>query len=440
MGEDFHADSAVFARHVLALNDRKTHTVPAKNMYPHQWLWDSCFVAIGLRHSSPHRAQRELTSLVKAQWKNGMLPHMVLHPDIWRSFKVWQSHKARYSHDQIGTSGITQPPMLAEAVWRVGEKLPRLERRKFFKKMLPHLIRHHQWLYRDRDPHGEGLALLISPWESGMDNTPPWMQEMRENHLPTWIKLVDVLHLDAPIEILRRDRRWVLEGQRADTIEQIMLFSNQRQLRRQRYDIHKILRHTQFAIEDLAFNCILIRANTILQDIARVIDRKVPADLVACMRKTPIALELLWDEKSGQYYSRNFTTHELMLSPTIATLLPLYAGTITKKRAKQLVTLLTNTHHFGTKFGVPTVPRSALTFREQKYWQGPTWVNTNWLIIDGLLRYGFVEEAKELREKTLRMVDGAGMREYFDPITGKGLGAENFSWTAALTLDLLTQK
>ena len=54
-----------------------------------------------------------------------------------------------------------------------------------------------------------------------------------------------------------------------------------------------------------------------------------------------------------------------------------------------------------------------------RYWQGPTWVNTNWLIIDGLQRYGFAGEAKKLRERTLEMVAKSGFYEYFNPLTGE---------------------
>ena len=31
-------------------------------------------------------------------------------------------------------------------------------------------------------------------------------------------------------------------------------------------------------------------------------------------------------------------------------------------------------------------------------------------------------------------VEGGGMREYFVPDSGRGLGARDFAWTAALTL------
>jgi glycogen debranching enzyme len=61
----------------------------------------------------------------------------------------------------------------------------------------------------------------------------------------------------------------------------------------------------------------------------------------------------------------------------------------------------------------------------------------NWLIIDGLKRYGYKDHAAALTESTLEMVARSGSSEYFDPLTGEAAGAPNFSWTAALVIDLL---
>jgi hypothetical protein len=44
------------AEAVLRANDRGTYTIPAGDLYPHQWLWDSCFIAIGIRHYDVERA------------------------------------------------------------------------------------------------------------------------------------------------------------------------------------------------------------------------------------------------------------------------------------------------------------------------------------------------------------------------------------------------
>jgi glycogen debranching enzyme len=73
------------------------------------------------------------------------------------------------------------------------------------------------------------------------------------------------------------------------------------------------------------------------------------------------------------------------------------------------------------------------------YWQGPTWINTNWMIAEGLDRYGEAAPARELRERSLTMVAESGYYEYFSAITGDGYGAPDFSWTAALVLDLLAK-
>jgi glycogen debranching enzyme len=83
------------------------------------------------------------------------------------------------------------------------------------------------------------------------------------------------------------------------------------------------------------------------------------------------------------------------------------------------------------------VPKSSAYFDPFKYWQGPSWVNTNWMIIDGLIRYGFGLEAKELELKTLQLVAKSGMFEYFNPLNARPAGAADFSWTAALTIDLI---
>jgi hypothetical protein len=85
--------------------------------------------------------------------------------------RMWQSQVSPFSPDDILTSGITQPPLLAEAIFKIGEKLDKKERIIWYQSTYKNLIDYHSWIYEDRDPHDEGLALLLHPWESGMDNT-----------------------------------------------------------------------------------------------------------------------------------------------------------------------------------------------------------------------------------------------------------------------------
>lgn len=431
------------AAQVLKDNDHGLFTIPAHGLYPHQWLWDSCFIAIGLRHIDVERAKIEILSLCRAQWRNGMLPHIIFTPGKKQRMHsgVWDSWLSPFSPDDVSTSGISQPPIIAEAVVRVGEKMTLTDRRSWYREIWPHLIAYHQWLYTERDPHHEGLVLQIHPWETGLDDNPAWMSELDDHLLPWWIRGLQKTKLEFIVGRMRLDTRYVPSHQRPTNIEALALFSVQRRLRRKAYDINKILNHTLFAIEDLAYNCILIRANEHLKQIAKTLSTDIPEDLRKSIELSPKTLEELWDPFTEQYYPRDFVTHRLIKQPTIESLLPLYAGCISKERAALLVKTLENEHMFGPAFPVPSTPLNSPWFDPNRYWQGPSWVNMNWLIIDGLHRYGYANHAEALRESTLELVQKHGFFEYFNPINGNPLGAANFSWTAALSIDLAkTQK
>ena len=426
----------------LASNDNGSYTMPSPPLYPHQWLWDSCFVAIGLRHLDTTRAKLELTSLLRGQWANGMLPNLIFkHGAKYRTDRnAWQSSLNPYSPDDVATSGITQPPMFSEAIVLVGKKLPLPERREWYKTMWQPLLSYHTWLYQDRDPHQEGLLLQIHPWEVGLDSTPPWTAELHEHQLPGWIRVIQSLHAEWLINLFRRDTRTVPSKERFLAIEALALFSIQRRLKRKAYVTNRVLNHSLFTIEDLTFNSIFIRANDHLLAIAKTIRKTVPEDLLENIERSRKAFESLWDPYTSSYYSRDFITHKLLKVPSIAGLMPLYSGAISKERAATLVKMLESDIEFGPAYPVPSVPISSKDFDANRYWQGPTWLNTNWLIIDGLRRYGYNDHADALTESSLELVQKGGFAEYFNPLTGEPLGADNFSWTAALTVDLLYQK
>lgn len=423
---------------VLEDNDRGEHTSPAK-LYPHQWLWDSCFIGVGLRHSNPERAAHEVANLVRGQWANGMMPHMIFNGghEYRLEREAWRSWLSPFAPTEVATSGITQPPVIAEAVIKIGEKLSAADRHEFYHFMYKPLVAYHEWMYTERDPHKEGLTMQIHPNEVGMDNTPPWVRQLYEHSRPWWIAAIEKFHLDAGVNFIRRDTRRVNPGQRISNMEALMLWDVVRRLRRKHYDIDSILHRTLFCTEDISFNSILIRNNTNLRTIAKTLKRKLPQSLLDNMQHTEEALEELYDKSTGQYCSRDFITHKLIIEPTIGTLMPLYAGTISKERAQQLVEVLKDHKQFWLHNPIPSVPLNSKYFSAERYWQGPTWVNTNWLIIEGLKRYGFDEIAADLSKRTIDMVTKSGSYEYFSPIDGRGLGAKDFSWTAALTLDLL---
>lgn len=413
--------------------------MPAPHLYPHQWLWDSCFTAIGIRHYDVDRAIREIESLLDGQWSNGMIPNMIFDPGKrYRADRnVWLSNSSPYSPDYLATSGITQPPLLAEAVKRIGEKLTKTRRVAFYKKVAPKIAFYHQWLMTERDPHEEGLTLQIHPWETGLDNSPPWMSQLHEHSKPWWIALLEKLHLDGLVSLFRRDTRYLPPGERITNTEALIIFDMVRRFKRKNYDITKILHRSLFCIEDIGFNSILARNNTILLEIYKEARMKAPHGLEEKIALQAASLQKCWDDQTGYFFSRDFITHELLREPTIASLLPLYSGVISRKQAERIVECLGDRKSFGLNHPIPSVPINGANFDEVRYWQGPSWVNTNWLMIDGLKRYGFQREADLITEKTLELVNLHGPYEYFSALHGNPLGAADFSWTAALTIDLL---
>jgi hypothetical protein len=431
-------DLAARAMAVLDQNRRGDWTCPSHDLYPHQWLWDSCFVAIGLARRDPHRAAAELWSIFRAQWTNGMLPHLIFADGVHdrASRRVWRSKRDPRAPRGIDTSCVTQPPLPAVAAWHVGRALPAADRAVFVADVVPRIARYHAWLYRERDPTGRGLVSLIHPWECGLDTTPPWMDQLARMPGPWWLRLAIGLRLSRVVRLFRRDTRYVPACERPSDDDGLRMLALVHLARRHGFDLARLPRRRAVVIEDLAFNAILAVANQALARLADEVDVELPADLRRAAASTEASLEELWDESSGQYYSRDATSGALIRIPTLATFVPLWAAVAPPRRAEALVALLTG-GGFWPRFPVPSVPTDAPQFEPERYWKGPTWVNTNWIAVQGLRRSGATAAADDLARRTIELVGARGCFEYFSPLVGTGFGAESFSWTAALVLELL---
>ena len=131
---------------------------------------------------------------------------------------------------------------------------------------------------------------------------------------------------------------------------------------------------------------------------------------------------------------------------TWALFMPLYAGVATPEEAAYVVEkFLRNKQDFALNYGVPTVSLSEPSFDPSgdwkgdwwvgTNWRGPVWMASNWFIIQGLLRYGYRQDAMRIYRSSLQLIKQSGLREYYDPLTGKGHGAEGFTW-GGLVLDM----
>jgi hypothetical protein len=420
-------------------NRRGAWTCPAAGIYPHQWLWDSGFVAIGLARHDPRRAAGELTALLRGQWSNGMIPHVVFAEDgrDVASRRLWGSRRDPRAPVGVDTSCITQPPVLAIAARRVADHLSGTDRQEFLRAVVPRLLAHHAWLYRERDPHGTGLVTLLHPWECGLDTSPPWMAALRRVRPSAWLRIASALRLTRLVRAVRRDTRYLPARERASDDDGLRMLDLASRARRRHFDLARLAPDRSLLLHDVSFNALLVVANRDLVVLARDAGVTVPADLRGAFDAAPAALETLWDDATDSYCARDATNGDVVGPPTIAQFTMLWAGEHPERLARLVARL--RSAPWWPQHPVPSIATDAAPFDPDRYWSGPTWVNTNWLIVEGLRHRNEHALAEDLLRRTLALVDRSGFAEYFSPRTGAPLGATPFSWTAALAIDLATR-
>ena len=123
-------DLVVRARAVLDAAWIGASSLPSRTLYPHQWSWDSAFIALGRSWYDQPRAQQELETLFRAQWSNGMVPHIVFNPSVAEDAyfpgpAFWQSStRSPHAPRDVETSGITQPTIHAYAALEIHRHAP----------------------------------------------------------------------------------------------------------------------------------------------------------------------------------------------------------------------------------------------------------------------------------------------------------------------------
>jgi glycogen debranching enzyme len=406
---------------VLRTNDQGTHTVPSPNLYPADWLWDAGFNALGWATFAEDRAWRELETILAGQWPTGMIPHILFlasDPSYFPGPEEWGSGT------DPATSGITQPPILATVLARLlACSADQTTARHRARPLFDRLVSYHDWWHTSRDPDRTGLVISIHPWETGMDNSPAW---------DTALAAVEPTPLPSDS---RRDLTVVDPADRPTDYDYDRYWSLLRDGRSVQWDSTRLATGSSFRVADPLTNAILIRADTDLAHLARLLDAAPETitrlDDYAKLGST--GLERLWDRPAEHYRAFDFNRGILIGPATVASLCVPFSRVVPAERVAHLAT---QARAWGDSAGaaLPSVDPSFPGFDPARYWRGPVWVNTNWLAATGFAESGHPATAEYLADQTVSLITTAGFAEYFNPVTHTAHGSSAFSWTASLAL------
>jgi len=350
------------------------YTEPSPGRYPWQWYWDSCFAAIVWRRFEPARARAELESLLAAQRPDGVVGHTI----FWRShvslLRLLFYNVPGRRAEQTET---IQPPLLAWA-WRIAVGDPSEE---------PRIGRQVDWLARNRDLEGDGLLWIVQPDESGLDASPKFEE--------VWGRRANG-RIGFPL-LVHRNRRLDWDARRIREAGDPVLC--------------EVLVNTLWSLS--------------LQALGR------PS-------ATPALVDRLWDERRGLFLDESQPGGARPQTLTWASLAPLALPDLPEAIGRRLVEEhLLDEGEFLTAVAPPSVAVGERGYEPggshgpiRRYWRGPTWVNSAWLVWLGLRRLGYEAEAERLAAGVIGAVAREGLREYYDPRDGRGLGARDFAWSA----------
>jgi hypothetical protein len=355
---------------------RYAYTRPSPSRYPWQWYWDSCFAAIVWRRFDPVRARAELESLLAAQRPDGFIGHTI----FWeRPVSLLRLSFYNVASRRSFQTETIQPPLLAWA-WRIAVGDPAAE---------PRIAAQADWLAANRDLEGDGLLWIVQPDESGLDASPKFE--------PVW-GWRSGGRVGFPL-LVHRNRR--------------LGFDARRLRERGRPLLCEALVNTMWSLS--------------LQALGR------PS-------VTPALVERLWDERRGLFVDEAQPGAIRPRPVTWAALAPLALPDLPEQIGRRLVEEhLLNERELLTPVAPPSVAVSDPGYEGgdgrgpvRRYWRGPTWVNSAWLVWLGMRRLGYEEEAQRLATSLIATVEREGLREYYDPYTGKGMGARDFAWSALI--------
>jgi hypothetical protein len=358
---------------------------PNADVYPHLWLWDSCFHSIAWSSLQDGRAEVELGQALRKQFRNGFLPHMVYNHRAMADDSE-KPAKPVFRGPRDDVSCFTQPPVYALAMaWGREHEIA-----------MPHplirgMIRGLTYLAERR--FRDGLAFVVHPWETGCDHSPRWDSWYGggEYDRQKWDERDQQLAVSAEFAPEEHDARWSRE----------------------------------FACAPSLFNAILSHAFLLASQLTGEPGlRRRSFELGEAMD------ELLWDDSQGLYVDRPLlgggaSCREPVLDGVLTAL-----ASVRKDRAKACLEQLRDTSKYAAAWGLRYLPPKHPQYRPDSYWRGPAWPQLAFLAVQACRRWGLDDLAAELSEQGRQGIVRARWAEYWNPETGSGLGARPQTWAA----------
>lgn len=367
-----------------------------------------------------------------------MLPHIRFGPqtvDYFPGPDFWASDRVPLAPREQRTSGLTQPPLHARAALEVYRHAGGdAEALAFLRRLFPKLVAQHAYLARRRDPAGNGLAAIVHPWESGLDNSPIWDPELDAIEVPPGAvppyRRYDLAHANAA------DRP-------SDAAYDRYVYLAVR-YRDSGYDDANLLASSPFLVEAPLFNAIYLWSAHALVEIAGLLGRDRAPFKAAARRIHDALLAHLWHPNARRFFSYDLRSRRSIRKESIDSAIPLLDPELPGDLVEAIAGELSSRHFDQPSsvehFLVPSYDLGGPEFDRRRYWRGPVWINTDWLVWRGLRQHARASLAREVEDSMVGLVQRSGFREYFDPFTGEGYGSPEFSWTAALLIDVVQSR
>jgi glycogen debranching enzyme len=392
------------------LGQHYCYIAPSLKTYPFQWFWDTCFHVIMLaRLGEFDAAKRNLRSLFAMQEENGFVGHMIFwkqllpkrRSDVMQARPTWEALRPHMS-------ALIQPPLAGIALHTLYEAC---QDRVYLGELYARVRRHHEWLAKNRDFDGDGLITIISPFESGMD----WK--------PSYDVVLGYKQRVTPQRLYTSRLYW--KGVGVDLSNFLL-----------RYDLGRIRRRARFLVKDAGINALYAWDLECMERLAPIAGDDAAIFAQRRRRVQQSMLEKMYDEQDAAFYDLREPGAEKIRVRTPSIFFPLAFAELDGEIAARVIqTHFDREDGFDAPLPVPSVELSDPAFfagESPFIWRGPTWAVNNWFLYHALKKRGYVEPAERLKRALREAIEKSGFREYYDPFTGEGHGAREFTWSGLL--------